>query len=203
MSEQPQSRSARVTILVVDDDPAVAEVFARMLTLEGYKTLSALDAETGLQEAEAAHVDASLLDLRMAHVDALAFLRRLRAHENWRETPVAVIRADRLLDDATIRDLHGLDAATFFKPLWIEDLVHITQRLVRGSSATGVVGKGSVIERIWRTFLCLNRTMIFTRYLWTYSLLFAKKWVHSFRSKCVTGLNPALSHETVSNSYAH
>jgi DNA-binding response OmpR family regulator len=116
--------------LIVDDDPSVTEAFARMLTLEGFSALTATSPETGLYEAEAAHVDAILLDLRMPRLNGLAFLRRLRALKDRRETPVAIITADWLLDNSVMRELHALGATTYFKPLWMEDLVRITQQLV-------------------------------------------------------------------------
>jgi two-component system response regulator MprA len=119
------------TVLIVDDDPAVTETFARMLVLEGYNVRAAVSAEAGLKEAEAAHPDAILLDLRMPMVDGLAFLKRLRASEAEHKTPVAIVTGDYFLDDTMSNELHGLGAEVFFKPLWIEDLVRITQALVR------------------------------------------------------------------------
>jgi two-component system, OmpR family, response regulator MprA len=119
------------TVLIVDDDPAVTETFARMLVLEGYNVRAAISAEAGLREAESAHPDAILLDLRMPMVDGLAFLRRLRAREDKHQTPVAIVTGDYFLDDTMSTELHGLGAEVFFKPLWIEDLVRITQALVK------------------------------------------------------------------------
>jgi CheY-like chemotaxis protein len=126
-----QLQSQRATILIVNDDSTLAEMFARMLTLEGFNALTAVDPETGLYEAEAAQVDAILLDLQMPRVDGLAFLRRLRAHQDGREMPVAIVTADIFLDRATINDLRELGAATYFKPLWVDDLVCITRGLLR------------------------------------------------------------------------
>ena len=76
------SMSERETakILIVDDDEGVTQTFARMLRLEGYDVRTAMNAETGLIEAEQCHPDAIILDLRMPLVDGLGFLRRLRAH---------------------------------------------------------------------------------------------------------------------------
>jgi DNA-binding response OmpR family regulator len=125
-----QSQSPRATILLVEDDHALRESFARILTRKGYHVLTALDGQSGLHEAEASHVDAILLDLRMSGVDGLTFLRRLRALEHQRVTPVAVVTGDIVLDPATIRELHQLGAVAYFKQLSIEDLIHITQRLV-------------------------------------------------------------------------
>jgi DNA-binding response OmpR family regulator len=101
-----------------------------MLTLEGYDVRTALDAEAALREAEASHLDAILLDLRMPIVDGLAFLRQLRAREDQRQTPVAIVTGDYFVDDVVSDDLRGLGAELHFKPLWLEDLVRITQTLL-------------------------------------------------------------------------
>lgn len=121
----------RVTVLIVDDDPSVVQTYARMLRLEGYRVLTAADAETGLRETAAGNPDAILLDLRMPLVDGLVFLRTLRAREQNRRTPVAIITGDYFIDDSISRELHDLDAALYYKPLWVEDLLDITQRLLQ------------------------------------------------------------------------
>jgi CheY-like chemotaxis protein len=124
------SRSPAATVLVVDDDPSVTEVFARMLQIEGYRVQTAVEPERGLLQAEVGHPDAILLDLRMPRVDGVAFLRALRAQEGSRRTPVAIVTGDYCVDDAVRDELRDLDAAVYFKPLWIEDVVSITERLL-------------------------------------------------------------------------
>lgn len=124
------SQSQRGTILIVDDDPDMAQTFARMLALEGYDVHTALDAETGLRAVDASRPQAILLDLRMPLVDGIAFLRHLRARADQRETPVAIITGDYLMNQAITDALNELGAAVYFKPLWLEDLVDITRRLL-------------------------------------------------------------------------
>ena len=119
------------TVLIVDDDASVSRTFARMLRLEGYDVSTALDAETGLREVATNHPDAVLLDLRMPFQDGLAFLRRLRQQEHDRHTPVAIITGDYIVDGNLLQEIRGLDAVLCFKPLWLEDLVRITERLLR------------------------------------------------------------------------
>src|SRR5262245_65245770 len=92
-----ERESAR--ILIVDDDEGVTQTFARMLRLEGYEVRTAMNAESGLREAEQSHPDAIILDLRMPLVDGLGFLRRLRAHDAQRDTPVAIVTGDYFLDE--------------------------------------------------------------------------------------------------------
>lgn len=116
-------------VLIVDDDPSVLQTFAHMLRLEGYEVVTSLDADAALREVDASHPDAVLLDLRMPLTDGLTFLRRLRARGEWR-TPVAIVTGDYLVDEATARALRELEAAVYYKPLWLEDLLDITRRLL-------------------------------------------------------------------------
>ena len=118
-------------ILIVDDDEGVTQTFARMLRLEGYQVRTAVNAETGLREAEDGHPDAIILDLRMPLVDGLGFLRRLRAHDEQRLVPVAIVTGDYFLDDAVSSELHELGAELRFKPLWLEDLVGLARNLLK------------------------------------------------------------------------
>jgi DNA-binding response OmpR family regulator len=117
-------------ILIVDDDEGVTQTFARMLRLEGYDVRTAVNAETGLQEAERTHPDAIILDLRMPLVDGLGFLRRLRAQTSQRSTPVAIVTGDYFLEDALSTELQQLGAQLRFKPLWLEDLVGLARNLL-------------------------------------------------------------------------
>ena len=117
-------------MLIVDDDPTVTQTFARILRLVGYNVLTAANGETGLREMEARHPDAVLVDLRMPLVDGVAFLRKLRAQDKQRHTPVAVVTGDYFLDETISSELRELDASLYFKPLWLEDLLDITKRLL-------------------------------------------------------------------------
>jgi DNA-binding response OmpR family regulator len=118
-------------ILIVDDDEGVTQTFARMLRLEGYQVRTAVSAEKGLAEAEASRPDAIILDLRMPLVDGLGFLRRLRAQDDQRATPVAIVTGDYFLDDSVSNELQELGAELRFKPLWLEDLVGLARNLLK------------------------------------------------------------------------
>ena len=125
------SDQATSKILIVDDDEGVTQTFARMLRLEGYQVRTAVSAETGLAEADGYHPDAIILDLRMPLVDGLGFLRRLRAHDDQRATPVAIVTGDYFLDDSVSNELQELGAELRFKPLWLEDLVGLARNLLK------------------------------------------------------------------------
>jgi len=125
------SESATSTILIVDDDEGVTQTFARMLKLEGFEVRTAMNAETGLVQAQEARPDAIILDLRMPLVDGLGFLRRLRAQDEQRQTPVAIVTGDYFLDDNVSAEIRQLGAELKFKPLWLEDLVGLARTLLK------------------------------------------------------------------------
>jgi DNA-binding response OmpR family regulator len=125
------SGASTAKILIVDDDEGVTQTFARMLRLEGYHVHTAINAETGLREAEENRPDAIILDLRMPLLDGLGFLRRLRSKAEQRTTPVAIVTGDYFLDDAVSSELRELGAELRFKPLWLEDLVGLARNLLK------------------------------------------------------------------------
>ena len=118
-------------ILIVDDDEGVTTTFARMLRLEGFDVRTALNGEMGLREASRSRPDAIILDLRMPLVDGLRFLRRLRADDEQRDVPVAIVTGDYFVEDDIATELRQLGAEVKFKPLWLEDLVGLARNLLR------------------------------------------------------------------------
>ncbi len=130
VSAEIEPASATRSILVVDDDRAVADTFSRMLTLEGFSVATALDAEAGLELANTVHPDAIILDLRMPIVNGLQFLRELRTRPHLVDVPVAIVTGDYFLGESMAADLKSLGAAVRFKPLWLEDLVALARALV-------------------------------------------------------------------------
>jgi CheY-like chemotaxis protein len=130
-SEAPKTGPPKGSLLIVDDDLAVTETFSRMLTLDGHTVRTANSAEAGLREAQAAHFDAIILDLRMPIVDGLGFLRRLRGIERHRSTPAVIVTGDYFLDDELSNEIASLSAEVRFKPMWLEDLVDLAQALLR------------------------------------------------------------------------
>ncbi len=66
-------------VLVVEDDPTVAEVVTRYLAREGYRVETVADGASALDRALAAPPDLMVLDLMLPVLDGLEVCRRLRA----------------------------------------------------------------------------------------------------------------------------
>jgi DNA-binding response OmpR family regulator len=71
--------SAKGTILVVDDEPAVRRVLLMRLQLAGYTVVSAEDGEEALEKFHSESPDLVVLDVMLPKMDGFAVCRRLRA----------------------------------------------------------------------------------------------------------------------------
>jgi two-component system, OmpR family, response regulator MprA len=77
------------SVLVVDDDPAIADLLAEALDGEGYEVRRAADGQQALDAIEADPVDVIISDVVMPQVNGLALTERLRDADN--RTPVVLM----------------------------------------------------------------------------------------------------------------
>lgn len=75
---------AELTILVIDDDPAVRSVVRRTLERVGYIVLEAENGAAGLTTAAARPIDLVITDIYMPDVDGIETIQRLREKDPTR-----------------------------------------------------------------------------------------------------------------------
>jgi CheY-like chemotaxis protein/anti-sigma regulatory factor (Ser/Thr protein kinase) len=75
-------------ILVVDDEPVVLEALEALLRQEGHQTLTALDGEAALRQAQAERPDIILLDLHLPGLSGFEVVSRLRQIPELAAVPV-------------------------------------------------------------------------------------------------------------------
>jgi DNA-binding response OmpR family regulator len=75
------SEHRRGAVLVVDDEPTIAEVLARYLERAGYETRRAHDGPRAVSLANSWHPDLIVLDLMLPGFDGFEVMRRLRGAE--------------------------------------------------------------------------------------------------------------------------
>ena len=80
--------NCRASVLVVDDEPTIAEIVARYLDRAGYRTRVARDGREAIELAESERPDLVVLDLMLPRMDGLEVMRRLRERDRDR---IAVI----------------------------------------------------------------------------------------------------------------
>jgi two-component system response regulator RpaA len=80
-------------ILVIDDDPAIAELVAINLEMAGYDVIQSADGITGQALALQMQPDLIMLDLMLPKVDGFTVCQRLRRNERTADIPVLMLTA--------------------------------------------------------------------------------------------------------------
>jgi DNA-binding response OmpR family regulator len=117
-------------ILVVDDDPNIAEVVSRYLAREGYDVETSSDGAVALERALASPPDLIVLDLMLPGIDGLELCRRLRA-----TSPVPIIMLTAKGDEAD--RVIGLELGAddyVAKPFSVKELTARVKSVLRRAS---------------------------------------------------------------------
>ncbi|MTW19776.1 PAS domain S-box protein [Allochromatium palmeri] len=89
-------------VLVVEDDPDVAQLLSLMLTQAGYRSRIATSGEEALRSLAEADVAAMTLDLQLPGIHGLEVIRRVRQNPRTAELPIIVISASMAEGQLTI-----------------------------------------------------------------------------------------------------
>ncbi len=139
-SEHGGAAAADRTILIVDDDPAVLDVHARLVRAQFPQCQIALarNGRGALQIIQTAPPDLILLDLMMPEMDGFAVLEAMHELETARTIPVIVVSARALTEEEMARLDHSV-AAVLHKGIFTsaETLSHIRAALERRQRLRG------------------------------------------------------------------
>jgi DNA-binding response OmpR family regulator len=119
-------------VLVVEDEPAIADFVVRGLTEHGYAVDRAADGASALDFLAAGTFDVVVLDVMLPGVDGLEVCRRMRAQGI--RTPVLMLTARDAIEDR----VRGLDTGAddyLVKPFAFEELVARVRALSRREPA--------------------------------------------------------------------
>ena len=104
--------------------------FAQMLRLEGHEVLTSQNGLMALEEITGFMPDAIIVDLHMPAMDGITFVTKLRSRPATRTTPVAMVTGDYAMPQSACDQLKAMGVMLCFKPLWLDDLVELTNRLL-------------------------------------------------------------------------
>jgi CheY-like chemotaxis protein len=122
------------TVIVVEDEPDAAELFAEMMRVSGYRVLKTYSSTPAISMIAQEHPDVVILDIMMPDVSGLEVLRFMRREPKLKDTPVIVVSARSMPSD--IRE--GLEAgATLYltKPVGYLDLKKAVDKVMQGSES--------------------------------------------------------------------
>ena len=111
-------------VLVVEDDPSIAEFVQSALADEGYRVAVTPSAEEGLQQVAEEQPAVILLDMLLPGMSGSAFLRRLR-ETHGTAVPVVLMTAAR--EEPAQEGLHT--AGLLLKPFELSTLLDQVERV--------------------------------------------------------------------------
>ncbi|MFC8923635.1 response regulator transcription factor [Cellulosimicrobium sp. NPDC057127] len=122
-----------VRVLVVDDEPNLAELLTSALRYEGWDVSTALDGRSALRTARETGPDVVVLDVMLPDMDGLTVLRRLR--ERDADVPVLFLTARDAVEDRVAGLTAGGDDYVT-KPFSLEEVVARLRGLLRRGGAS-------------------------------------------------------------------
>jgi CheY-like chemotaxis protein len=80
------------TIMIVEDDAFVADIYQTKVSQEGFAVVMADNGREALKKLEdGAKPDLILLDILMPYMDGLTFLKKRNQNENWKQIPTILL----------------------------------------------------------------------------------------------------------------
>ncbi len=118
------------SVMIIEDEPDAAELFAEMMRLNGYRVLKTYSSTPAMALIAQEKPDVIILDIMMPEISGIEVLRRLRGDPELASTPVVVVSAK-----ATPSDIRaGMDAGAsvyLTKPVAYVDLKNAVDRLMQ------------------------------------------------------------------------
>ena len=126
----PDDENVRPSFLIIEDDPSISEIVARVLDKEGFITHSAFDGPQGLDAYYLTQPNIIILDVNMPVMDGWETLARLRRVS---ETPVIMLTVYSAKQDI----IKGLELGAdnyLVKPFGIKEVIARVTTVLRRTS---------------------------------------------------------------------
>ena len=98
--------SPKKTVIIVEDEPDAAEMFAEMMRVSGYRVVKIFSSTPAIGIITAENPDVVILDVMMPDISGLEVLRFMRREPKLENIPVILVSAKSMPSDIKI----GMDA---------------------------------------------------------------------------------------------
>jgi DNA-binding response OmpR family regulator len=125
---------AQKTVMIIEDEPDAAEMFAEMMRVNGFRVIKMFSSAPAIPIISQEKPDLILLDVMMPDISGLEVLRFMRREPALSTIPVIVISAKSMPSDIKI----GLDAGASMyltKPVGFLDLKQAVEQVLQQHSA--------------------------------------------------------------------
>ena len=131
-----------INVLVVDDEPVLAELVSMALRYEGWEIQTAGDGETAIALAKESPPDVVVLDVMLPDMSGLDVLRKLR--ERTPHLPLLLLTAKDSVEDRIAGLTAGGDDYVT-KPFSLEEVVLRLRALLRRTGVTSETGGATIV----------------------------------------------------------
>ena len=121
------------TVLVVEDEPDAAELFAEMMRVSGFRVVKMFSSAPAISMIAQEKPDVVILDVMMPDVSGLEVLKYIRREPELKNIPVIVVSAKSMPSDIRI----GMEAGASMyltKPVGYLDLKQAVEQVTEDNS---------------------------------------------------------------------
>ena len=122
-------------ILIIEDDPIVANVYRNKLAVEGYQTETAPDGESGLKVLQTLQPQLIILDLMLPGISGVDVIKEVRSDAGFAKVPIIVFSntyLTNLIQDAWRAGANKCLSKSNCTP---KDVVDVVRNIIGGSGA--------------------------------------------------------------------
>ncbi len=119
-------------VLIIEDDELNQKLVKGILRVGNYRSIEAMDAETGIQLARRHKPNLILMDIHLPKMDGLSATRLIKSNEDLKQIPIVALTALAMPEDLVKALEAGCDDYVS-KPFRIEDLLKTIDQLIDSS----------------------------------------------------------------------
>lgn len=127
------------SILVVDDDNQLRQLFSTCLRGNGYEVLEATTGQQGLQLAQTRFPDLVLLDVRLPDMSGVEVCRQIKSDPAMKDVFVALCSGEATSDESKVNGFQTGADEYLVKPFGVQELLARVQTLVRLRNTTAAL----------------------------------------------------------------
>ena len=115
------------TVLIIEDEPDAADLFAEMMRVSGFRVLKTTRSAPAIAMMKTEQPDVVILDIMMPETSGLDILREMRVTPGLEEIPAVVVSAKSM--PADIKSGMEAGASTYLtKPVGFQELKEAVER---------------------------------------------------------------------------
>jgi two-component system cell cycle response regulator DivK len=119
-------------ILVVEDNQDNRELVVKVLKINGYHVIEAVDGEEAIEKTRAENPDLILMDLFIPKIDGYEVTRRLKRDKDLKSIPIIALTAHAMKGDMEVALAAGCDGY-IPKPIDVRELPKQIEHFLKGN----------------------------------------------------------------------